>query len=40
LAEKIKKVYPNAQFMMVTNGSLLDREKIDWFNRMGFSIGM
>jgi uncharacterized protein len=26
--------------MMVTNGSLLDREKIDWFNRMGFSIGM
>jgi len=40
LAEKVKKVYPNAQFMMVTNGSLLDREKVDWFNRMGFSIGM
>lgn len=40
LAEKLKKVYPNAQFMMVTNGSLLDREKVDWFNRMGFSIGM
>jgi uncharacterized protein len=40
LAEKIKKVYPNAQFMMVTNGSLLSREKIDWFNQMGFSIGM
>lgn len=40
LAEKVRKVYPNAQFMMVTNGSLLDREKIDWFNRMGFSIGM
>jgi uncharacterized protein len=40
LAEKIKKVYPNAQFMMVTNGSLLTREKIDWFNQMGFSIGM
>lgn len=40
LAEKLKKVYPNAQFMMVTNGSLLTREKIDWFNRMGFSIGM
>ena len=40
LAEKVKKAYPNAQFMMVTNGSLLDREKIDWFNRMGFSIGM
>jgi uncharacterized protein len=40
LAEKIKKVYPNAQFMMVTNGSLLTREKVDWFNQMGFSIGM
>jgi uncharacterized protein len=40
LAEKVKKVYPNAQFMMVTNGSLLTRDKIDWFNRMGFSIGM
>ena len=40
LAEKIKKVYPNAQFMMVTNGSLLDREKIDWLRNMGFSIGM
>ena len=40
LAEKVRKVYPNAQFMMVTNGSLLDREKVDWFNRMGFSIGM
>jgi len=40
LAEKIKKVYPNASFMMVTNGSLLTREKVDWFNRMGFSIGM
>jgi uncharacterized protein len=40
LAEKMKKVYPNAQFMMVTNGSLLTREKIDWFNQMGFSIGM
>lgn len=40
LAEKMKKVYPNAQFMMVTNGSLLDREKIDWFRLNGFSIGM
>ena len=40
LAEKIRKVYPNAQFMMVTNGSLLDKEKVDWFNQMGFSIGM
>jgi len=40
LAEKIRTVYPNAQFMMVTNGSLLTREKIEWFNRMGFAIGM
>lgn len=40
LAEKVKQVYPNAQFMMVTNGSLLDRAKIDWCRTMGFSIGM
>jgi uncharacterized protein len=40
LTEKVRKLYPNAQFMMVTNGSLLDRDKIDWFNKMGFSIGM
>jgi len=40
LAEKIKKVYPNAGFMMVTNGSLLTREKVDWLNQHGFSIGM
>jgi uncharacterized protein len=40
LAEKVRKVYPNAQFMMVTNGSLLDREKVNWFQQMGFAIGM
>lgn len=40
LAEKLKKIYPNAQFTMVTNGSLLTREKVDWFRNMGFSIGM
>jgi uncharacterized protein len=40
LAEKMKRVYPNAQFMMVTNGSLLDRDKVDWMRSMGFSIGM
>jgi uncharacterized protein len=40
LAEKVRKVYPNASFNIVTNGSLFDRDKIDWFNQMGFSIGM
>jgi uncharacterized protein len=40
LAEKMKRVYPNAQFMMVTNGSLLDRDKVDWLRSMGFSVGM
>lgn len=40
LAEKMKKVYPNAQFMMVTNGSLLTRDKIDWLKMYGFHIGM
>ena len=40
LSEKLRKVYPNAQFTIVTNGSMLDREKVDWLNQMGFSVGM
>lgn len=40
LSEKLRKVYPKAQFTIVTNGSMLDREKVDWLNSMGFSVGM
>lgn len=40
LSEKLRKIYPNAQFTIVTNGSMLDKEKVDWLNQMGFSVGM
>jgi uncharacterized protein len=40
LAEEIYKKYPNAQLSLITNGSLLDKEKIDWFDSLGFSISV
>jgi uncharacterized protein len=39
LAENIRKVYPNAVFSIITNGSLLDAEKNEWLDNMGFSVG-
>lgn len=40
LAEGIRKLYPNAEFGMVSNCTLLDDEKIEWLDTMGFAIGM
>lgn len=40
LAEGIKALYPNAQFKVVTNGTLLDTEKNAWLDDMGFSVGL
>jgi len=40
LAEGIRARYPNARLMMITNGSLLDQEKVEWIDEMGFSIGL
>ena len=40
LAEEIYKKYPNAQLSLITNGSLLDKEKVDWFDSLGFSIAV
>ena len=40
LAEGIKALYPKAQFSMVTNGTLLDLEKNEWLDSMGFGIGL
>jgi uncharacterized protein len=28
------------RFGMITNGTLLDDEKVEWIDRLGFSIGM
>ncbi len=40
LAEQIRKKYPNSGFSIITNGSLLDKEKVDWLDSLGFSVGI
>lgn len=40
LAEGVRKLYPKAKFNMITNGSLLDQEKVDWIYDIGMSIGI
>tara|TARA_E500000318_G_C3554058_1_gene210266 strand:+ start:402 stop:1826 length:1425 start_codon:yes stop_codon:yes gene_type:complete len=40
LAIALKNKYPNATMGMVTNGSLLDKDKNDFLEEYGFSIGM
>jgi uncharacterized protein len=40
LAERIRVLYPNASFSLITNGSLLDDEKLDWLDEMDFSFAI
>ena len=40
LAEGLRTKWPNASFGMVTNGSLLTDEIVDWLYDMGFSVGL
>lgn len=40
LAEKLKQKFPNAKYIMITNGSLLNPEINEWIDRMGFGIGL
>lgn len=40
LAEKLRAKYPDASFGIITNGSLLDEEKNQWLDRLGFSVGI
>lgn len=40
LAEAIRVKYPHANFNIITNGSLLDAEKVDWLDALGFSVGI
>jgi uncharacterized protein len=40
LAERLRAMYPKAQFSMNTNGSLLDADKNAWIDRLGFSVGL
>jgi uncharacterized protein len=40
MAEAIRAMWPNAQFWMPTNGSLLDRDKVEWLMKLGFSLSI
>lgn len=40
LAEALRRHFPAAAFGIVSNGSLLDAEKIAWLDAMGFGIGI
>jgi uncharacterized protein len=40
LAEAIKEKYPNSSFSVITNGSLLDEEKNEWLETLGFSVSV
>ncbi len=40
LAEGLRQLYPQAHFNIITNGSLLDAEKNEWLDRLGFAVGL
>lgn len=40
LAERLRQIYPQVSFNIITNGSLLDIEKNEWLDRMGFGVGL
>jgi len=40
LAEEIHKKYPNSHKSVITNGSLLDKEKVDWLDSLGFQLAV
>ena len=40
LAEGILKKWPKCRPLIITNGSLLDDEKIEWIDKMGIDIGL
>jgi uncharacterized protein len=40
LAEGLRQLYPHARLSIITNGSLLDVEKNEWLDRLGFAVGL
>lgn len=40
LAEKLRVNYPRAEFLLITNGSLLNAEINEWIDKMGFNVGL
>jgi uncharacterized protein len=40
LAEGVRALYPEAEFNIITNGSLFDQERVDWMYDLGFGVGI
>lgn len=40
LAEELRKKFPKASFLIITNGSLLNDEIIEWIDRLDINIGI
>ncbi len=40
LASELRARFPMAEFNIITNGSLIDDEKIDWLDALGFGVGV
>lgn len=40
LAEKLRLKWPKATYFICTNGSMIDDEKIDWLDQLGFSVAV
>lgn len=40
LAERLRELYPYTRFSVITNGSLLDGEKLDWLDKLGFAMAI
>ena len=40
LGDRLRAAYPQAEFNIITNGSLIDDEKIDWLDRLGVHVGI
>lgn len=40
LAEALRVKYPKSNFGIITNGSLLDPEKNEWFEKLGFGVSV
>lgn len=40
LSEALREKFPNTNFLMITNGSLLDDEKIEWIDKLDINIGI
>jgi uncharacterized protein len=40
LAERLREIYPRAQLYIITNGSLLTAEIVEWLDRMDFGVSI